>query len=215
VTHTLPAKLAGHTGQWLACYRTARRDGLAAALDTLLRPLSRVPLGPAGHALLPDTCAPTGLVTVATVTVEGRTLLAQRATRAPGDIDGDLLPWVIGLAWLRLGVSERLRAECVAHLRGRLTGGQPLLAQQLIRGGLAEVVLEHQELHAVLRDGDTETFDLHWLSHLHRQLTTTDRMLLRLFGAHGFQANGPGQVAYVSELLADLYTGSLDQDGVS
>ncbi|MYR37699.1 hypothetical protein GTX14_15410 [Streptomyces sp. SID4944] len=43
------------------------------------------------------------------------------------------------------------------------------------------------------------------LAALHRAVTRTDRVLLRLLGGHGFRTDGPGQSAHVSELLADVY----------
>ena len=41
--------------------------------------------------------------------------------------------------------------------------------------------------------------------YVHARLTQADRTTLRLLGASGFLADGPGQVAYLSELLADAY----------
>jgi hypothetical protein len=45
------------------------------------------------------------------------------------------------------------------------------------------------------------------LTGLNAQITGTDRMLLRLLGAAGFLADGPGQAARASELIADVYFG--------
>jgi hypothetical protein len=44
--------------------------------------------------------------------------------------------------------------------------------------------------------------DLPWL---HDRLTDVDRLLLRLLGASGFLADGPGRRAAVAELLSDTY----------
>jgi hypothetical protein len=43
------------------------------------------------------------------------------------------------------------------------------------------------------------------LNHLHSQLTSADRALVKLLGASGYLAGGPGQAAHVSELLAEAY----------
>ena len=56
------------------------------------------------------------------------------------------------------------------------------------------------------------------LAALNAQITETDRMLLRLLGAVSFLADGPGQVARVSELIADVYFGparAREQEGAA
>ncbi|SCG76324.1 Acyl-CoA dehydrogenase, C-terminal domain [Micromonospora coxensis] len=114
----------------------------------------------------------------------------------------------LATAWLRLGLSERLLDDCLGYLHGRTTGGEPLIGQQLVRGELAEIRMDHLEVAAVLDDAppsDAQLLDAH------RRITGADRSLLRLLGASGFVADGPGRIAYVSELLADAYAGG-DRD---
>ncbi|MEU3859153.1 hypothetical protein AB0F03_17545 [Streptomyces sp. NPDC028722] len=122
--------------------------------------------------------------------------------------------WGWAVAWLRLGMSERLRDACLAHLASRHTDGAPLLMQQMVKGTLAEVLLEHVEIEGVLDDltagrtgplGPLRPTDDRHLAALQEQITRADRTLLRLLGAHGFTADGPGAGAHASELLADAY----------
>ncbi|MBV2154724.1 hypothetical protein [Kitasatospora sp. SUK 42] len=131
--------------------------------------------------------------------------------------------WGAGLAWLRLGNSERLREACVAYLATRKVEGTSLLLQQLVKGALADALIEQLEIEGVLdylTEDAEETgpdgcsplapalpLDPPALARLQAQITEVDRALLRLLGAYGFTAEGPGQAAYASELLADVYCG--------
>lgn len=129
--------------------------------------------------------------------------------------------WNTGLAWLRLGTSERLRDACIAYLAAREAEGTSLLMQQMVKGALADVLIDHLEIEGVLdelADGTgpldlREPMDEDALSRLQAQITDADRTLLRLLGAHGFTADGPGMTAHASELLADAYGGRATDKG--
>ncbi|WP_285567252.1 hypothetical protein [Streptomyces sp. RTGN2] len=116
----------------------------------------------------------------------------------PGPGDG----WQLGLLRLRLGLSERLRDAVLTHLRERSFGDTPLLQHQLLRGALADVTIEHLEVHGML---DEARLGPAAVAELHRKLGQADRILLRSFGAAGFLATGPGAYACLSELLGDVY----------
>ncbi|MGW4898432.1 hypothetical protein ACWEQL_40275 [Kitasatospora sp. NPDC004240] len=217
--HESPADAAA------AVRRTARQGGLVAALTALQAELApgALPLGPAGHALLPEAAAraattvrhggrtaprdPAAETALPPVRLHGETLLPVRHP-LPSGAAGTDDRWTLGLARLRLGLSEALLDSCLEYLGARTSGDTPLLLQQLVRGSLAEALTEHLML-AELLDEDAE-FDAGQLTELHRTITRTDRSLLRLLGGHGFRADGPGQSAHVSELLADVHTGSPD-----
>ncbi|MFF8725431.1 hypothetical protein ACF073_02925 [Streptomyces sp. NPDC015171] len=134
---------------------------------------------------------------------------------ARGAADAAPPAWGWALAWLRLGMSERLRDACLAHLAARQSEGTSLLMQQMVKGTLADVLLEHLEIEGVLDDLGTgrtgplgplrPAADDRHLAGLQEQITRTDRALLRLLGAYGFTAEGPGAGAHASELLADAY----------
>jgi hypothetical protein len=66
---------------------------------------------------------------------------------------------------------------------------------------VADVLIEQLEVHAALTGMDAPG-----LAHLHQQITVADRALLRLLGAAGFLADGAGETAYRSEVLAEAYT---------
>lgn len=127
------------------CRTAARRDGVVPALRHLNAALSPAapPRGPTGHALLPSDTAP---VPGGAGTAPGLTLSAP----TPGA--GPSAAWLLGLAWLRLGASERLRDQTVARLANRQTEGTPLLMKQLVKVALADALTEHLEAECVLAE---------------------------------------------------------------
>ncbi|SNS62679.1 hypothetical protein SAMN05216276_1012181 [Streptosporangium subroseum] len=178
----------------------ARADGLVAALLLLHLRCGGDPVyGPAGHAVLPASIAGDE-PPLLTLDLYGDTLVAVRGRGVPSR------EWSLGLAWLRLGLSEGLLGRCLSYLGARTAGDSPLLVQQLVKGQLAEAVTEHLLIQGVLH----EELAAEALDDLHLQITLADRMLLRLLGGSGFRADGPGQSAHVSELLADAYTGTAE-----
>ncbi|HWO65290.1 MAG TPA: DUF2786 domain-containing protein [Umezawaea sp.] len=215
-----------HADQWTRCHRAARADGVAAALTELAAAVlpGLLPCGPAGHAIVPpeiaegadrvwadgitvdrSTCAETDL---GVVDLPGGPVLLRRH-RAPTGVNGfapaQRAAWTLGLVWLRLGLSEELRETAMRYLNGRRTGNSTLLQQQMVKSTVADGLIEHLEVRAVLTGvGPGELPDA-VLNHLHAQLTEADRALVKLLGASGYLAGGPGQVARVSELLAEAY----------
>jgi hypothetical protein len=116
--------------------------------------------------------------------------------------------WRLGLAWLRLGVSEGLRDLVVLRLGERRSEGTPLLMKQLVKGALADVLTEHLEAECALGEAEdawAEATGAAWLGRVHDRITLADRTLLRLLGAYGFTLPGPGWDAHLSELLADVH----------
>jgi alkylation response protein AidB-like acyl-CoA dehydrogenase len=162
------------------CRAVARTGDLPGAWAALLAATGTADpvLGPRGHGLRPAGA--------------GWDLLraAGADNRPPG--------WVAALGRLRLGLSEWLLDQAIAHLRDRATGGAPLIQQQLVRGNLADAVIIQQEVLGMLAADVPGAYP-------HGRLTEADRITLRLLGASGFLSDGPGQLAYLSELLADAY----------
>lgn len=209
------------------CRRTAREEGLAPALALLCHEAlpGMVPCGPGGHAVVPTEVAASasrvwqgGRVSdraegeeevLSTTTPLGGALVALR--HRPGgrtEVAGRRDVWETGLVWLRLGLSESLLDTCVRHLDGRACGDSTVLRQQLVKGEVADVLIEQLEVHAVLTGVDAQDLDSVRLAHLRDQITVADRALLRLLGASGFLAGGAGEVAYLSEVLAEAYAPS-------
>ncbi|SCL35027.1 Acyl-CoA dehydrogenase, C-terminal domain [Micromonospora nigra] len=192
----------------------AYADGPVAALAALHDAVHPgvLPAGPGGHTLLPAEVDATcdryatgdgprpraGLTELARVPVGDAELVARRLPRAaPPDP-----AWTTGVAWIRLGLAERLLARAAAHLRGRSVAGAPTLNLPLVRALLADAAAGVAEARALL---DTDAGDPSTLRRVHEGLDEVGRRCLHLFGAAGFLADGPGSEVRASELLADTY----------
>jgi hypothetical protein len=218
------AKLGSAVGP--RCHRMARVEGLAPAL-TLLRSAvlpGLLPCGPGGHAVVPAGIgADAGRIWLDGVTFDpatgrhtrlehfdlpGGRVVALRCSACPaGGVasDSERAAWALGLVWLRLGLSEALREECLRYLRGRRSGESALVHQQLVKGALAAALAEHLEVRAVLSGAEPGDLPPAVLAGLHALITGTDRAQLRLLGGSSMLTGGPGEVAHVSELVADAY----------
>ncbi|MFD7784937.1 hypothetical protein ACFV4Q_17795 [Streptomyces nojiriensis] len=181
----------------------ARREGLAPALRLLLggRGPGSAPRGTSGFALLPEDWAAGHTVLRRYPLAGGPVVVVHELRPAPagggGSVDGtDLLR-------LRLGVAEGLRDACVEHLAARPSGESTVLMQQMVKGQLAEALAHQLELSALLDSAAPVRGP--FLRNAHGQITRNGRSLLRLLGAYGYLANGPGAAAEVSELLADIH----------
>jgi len=196
---------------------------LAAALEALMGTRT-VPYGPRGHAVVPRSLAEsadrashggpavardrTAESEIADPLLEAEGLVGLGwAGPRPDGAAGDWSALARDLAVLRLEVSGRLAGDCVAYLDARSTGGTRLLDQQLVRGDLADAGIDLAEVRTLLT-GARPPAGL--LPVLHRRLTAIDRTLLRLLGASGFLADGPGRAAAVAELLSDAYVSDAD-----
>lgn len=207
-------------------YREAAyRDGPVAALLLLHGATGPgvLPAGPGGHVFVPReieaTCdrhqtllgprprgGGTGEHRLGHVTVYGRELTALRVDGSgppAGEPDG----WATGLAWLRLGLAERLVDRVTAHLGGRTVQRTVTLNLPLVRAMLADAVAGTTECRALLKAAPAP----YTLRRVHRSLDETGRTCLHLFGAAGFLAAGPGSEVRVSELLADTYAPAADE----
>lgn len=209
----LPCGPSGHALVPASVARAARRvwyDGVlsdrAAGRDTMLTPAL------AGDEGLVALCHSQGWLVQPSrkgrpaPRGQGRPAQRGQATRsslaavAPAD-------WRIGLTWLRLGLSERLAGSCLAYLGGRDVDGGTLLGQQLVQAGLADALIAHAEVTAMLAPGSPASASPAEIGWLHNRLTRADRDLVRLLGGSGFVSAEPGRCALVSELLADIYLG--------
>jgi hypothetical protein len=212
------------TDTWEACRQTTRDRGLSAGLAVLLSSAGPdvLPFGPRGHALVTADVARSARwvrqlggtterdrgreTVVAEFDLDGDALIALRrnAFEVPGTADRPSR-WTTGLAWLRLGLSERLLDQCLTYLHARTTAGRPLLDMQLVRGDLADGYVDLLEVDTLLTQGPGPHLGSDPLWRVHQRITRAGRALLRLLGASGFLADGPGRDAYLSELLANIY----------
>ncbi|MBB4161478.1 MULTISPECIES: hypothetical protein [Streptomyces] len=181
----------------------ARREGLAPALRLLLRehgPRS-APRGPSGFALLPEDWA-AGCTVLRRYPLAGGPVVVVRDPRPAPEGGGGALDRS-ELLRLRLGVVEGLRDACVDHLAARPSGESTVLMQPMVKGQLAEALAQQLELSALLDSGTRPQGP--FLRNVHGQITRNGRSLLRLLGAYGYLADGPGATAEASELLADIH----------
>jgi hypothetical protein len=94
-------------------------------------------------------------------------------------------------------------ARAIGHLDGRTSAGSTLLSMQMVEGQLADIAMAINADEAVppqLRDADRAS---RWRSHL--RLVAAGRQLVRLFGASGFLADGPGADLYLAEVTGNVY----------
>ncbi|GAA3793415.1 hypothetical protein [Streptomyces chiangmaiensis] len=199
------------TDEWIRYRRTARHDGLVPALALLCETVcdGAPPRGPGGHvvALAGVAGADAGEVVTAMRVEDGNIIALRSRAEPPSVSETPWAAWALGVTCLRFGLSERLLDSVLAHLGGRTVGDAKLLHQQMVKGGVAEAVIEQLEIATMLAGAAPGDLDDGVLAGLNAQITETDRMLLRLLGAVSFLADGPGQVARVSELIADVYFG--------
>jgi hypothetical protein len=111
---------------------------------------------------------------------------------------------------LRLGLLIRLRDGAHAHLQGRASGSLPLLQQQLVKDLFAEAALDQLIARRQLDDPQLE---LRSVARAHARLTRASRTLLQLLGASGYLMTGPGALAHVSELAANVFVGRTRLEG--
>lgn len=203
---------------WTRCHEVAFRNGMAPALTMLATEVlpGLLPCGPGGHAVVPEDVAnATGKPWIDGATFErgstrrlgtaplpgGTVLFLQHHAGRRFAVDHEQrAAWALGLAWLRLGLSEALRETCVHYLRGRTVGTGVLLQQQLVKGAIADALAEQLEVRAVLTGVPDGGFD-----RVQAQITRADRGLVRLLGASGYLTGTAGHVADVSEVLAEAY----------
>ncbi|MFF9086026.1 hypothetical protein ACF1BE_06375 [Streptomyces sp. NPDC014991] len=90
----------------------------------------------------------------------------------------------------------------VTRLDERVSEGVSLLNRQLVQGAVADVALALSEADD-LRELPMSTPWRRW--RIHRDLVNAGRTALKLYGAGGFVAGGPGTVLYLTEILGNIY----------
>ena len=106
-----------------------------------------------------------------------------------------------GLLRLQRQTLGHMLDGAVQRLDQRTSDGANLLNRQLVRGAVADVALALSEVDDLCgRPGDAQRW---WL--IHRDLVAAGRILVKLYGASGFVADGPGRLVYLLELLGNTY----------
>lgn len=198
----------------VACEAAAHDGGLTPGLELALRtvdvgaPAGRVaalPVGrvPAGATVLPHRLAE--LEGVAFVAWPHRP--ADSAESAgPASYDGPddrRTVFAALLGAVRVGVSRRLLDDAVAHLSGRVGGGEPLIRKQLVLGTVADVITALDAVRQLLLVAHRVPAAM---ADAHDRITALDWDTAKLLGASGFLADGPVRAAYVGRLAADCWT---------
>src|SRR4051812_43287675 len=173
-------------------FQAARDSGVADALTAAYRALgANLHVGPRGHALAPAAVLDAA---VRTCPDEPRDPSGERRLDLPPDLEGlgivalrcgpgigtvCCAAFLTELTWLRFGLSHALLDSATGFARTRSVGGKPLLHQQLVKGALADVLIDLAAIDADLSDAPDDAR----LTDLHAVLTRVDRALLRLMGA--------------------------------
>ncbi|MEZ0109811.1 hypothetical protein ABH920_003825 [Catenulispora sp. EB89] len=188
------------------CEKAGREEGLAAGLAAVLSGTSVAETAPGRYAAVPaagaEGAGPDG----------GATVLRHRLADAEGVVfvecpgqhpDGGPTWTEVArlLAAVRLGVLRAALDRAVEHLSGRESGGEPLIRKQLIVGAIADVMAGSEMLRAsVATQGGPAA-----LADVHTRLDVLGWEVLKLFGAAGYLAEGPGRALYVSALVAGTW----------
>ncbi|WP_330240993.1 hypothetical protein [Streptomyces sp. NBC_00525] len=206
---------------WCRAAAAARNHGLPTALEDLRAEVcpDRVPHGPAGHVALPTRMLESeeGAARSTTVlsTPDGAIRFGRLASATSGAAEATGGAWDLGLVWVRLGQSCRLLDACLEYLRGRTVGGAALLMQQMVKGGLADAKADQLTVETLISGAEPGELSEATLAYAHDTLTGCDRALLRLLGAFGYRADGPGACAHASALVADAYVRRPDPEEVA
>lgn len=185
----------------------ARTRGAAAALTALAR-VTPAACAPGGYVLLPDDLAPPrGAVRVTSVATPEDPLTVWHVPRgvdasgppaatATGATGTDDLAWRTGVAWVRLGLAERLLEMATDRLRGRSVAGTATVDLPPVRLAVAEAVTAHVTARILLSAPRATT-----LATVTALLDGSGRTVLNLFGASGYLDDTPGRLACAAELL--------------
>ena len=98
---------------------------------------------------------------------------------------------------------RRVLAQAIAHLHARTSGGSTLLAMQLVEAQLAEIAMALNADEAVPTQRRYADRQSRWRAH--QRLVAAGRQLVRMFGASGFLADGPGADLYLAEVTGNVY----------
>ncbi|MFE2727328.1 hypothetical protein [Kitasatospora sp. NPDC059327] len=191
---TPPAGTDGTAGTDAA---TAPRD-FAAALDAcheLAGPGALV-TSPGGWAVASAARLPEGVPVPG-----GSAVLAVTGSGVPSPERAREL-FADGLLRLHRELLRGLLDAVVVRLGDRTSEGANLLNRQLVQSAVADVALALTEAADLLAIPDRTAARRH---RIHRGLVDAGRVAIKLYGASGFVADGPGRLLYLAELLGNTY----------
>lgn len=184
-----------------ACEEAGRRDGLAAGLALALAALD-AGAAPGGVAALPADTVPAGTEVIRhdMALAEGIGFV-RPATRHEVPAE-ELTALAARLGAVRIGATLRLVEQVAGHLSRRVFGGEPVLAKQLVQGGLADALVATETARCGLATAGENRAAI---VDVHDRLTQVDWQLARMLGASGYVGRNPACGAYVSRLVANCW----------
>ncbi|HEX6527337.1 MAG TPA: hypothetical protein VF070_46100 [Streptosporangiaceae bacterium] len=111
--------------------------------------------------------------------------------------------FVVGLLDLHRDLLRQTLRQVITHLEARTSGGTTLLDKQLIQGELADIAMSLSEDEAMPADRRATSPQARWEAH--QRFVVLGRRLLRLLGASGFLADGPGASLHLAEVTGSVY----------
>ena len=183
------------------CEQAGREVGLAAGLALALLGIAVADTAPGRYAAVPagNPADRAAVLRHRLAELEDVVFLecpGQRPVEAPGLAEVGRL-----LAAVRLGLVRSVLDQVVEHLSGRLSGDEPLIRKQLITGAIADIMagIEMLRVYTQTQGGPAALADIH------TQLDGLGWEVLKLYGAAGYLADGPGRALYVSSLVAGTW----------
>jgi hypothetical protein len=172
------------------------------SLDALhrLAAAGRLVSSPTGHilaspAVLPD--APPGPLTRFGLAV------AEAGPESAFGSGGAADRFAVGLLDLHRDLLVQVLHHAMLHLGARTSGGTTLLSKQLVQGELADIAMRISEDDAM--PDERRHLDPHARWRTHQRLIHCGRRLMRLLGASGFMADGPGGALHLAEVTGNVY----------
>jgi hypothetical protein len=108
-----------------------------------------------------------------------------------------------GLLGLHRALLWRTEQHALRHLEPRTSGGRSLLSRQLVRGQLADAAMRLSEAEAMSSALPGMDGTARWGAY--HLLASIGRSLVRLLGASGFLADGPGGDLHLAEVVGNVY----------
>ncbi len=182
------------------CEAIAHDEGLAAGLTAALvgvdprRPPGQIAALPTAQTLDTDLVVRHDLAEA-----EGISFIRCVSAEADHEARAAL---AVRLGAVRLGVTRRLLAHAITHLSGRISGGEPTIAKQLLLGQIADVETTIEVARHTLRVAAHVPAAV---AEVHERLTAIDWETAKLLGASGYVGASPARTAYVSRLVANCW----------
>lgn len=182
------------------CEHAGHRDGLADGLALALATVGAA-AAPGGIAALPSAAVPPGSTVIRHDMACAEGISFVRPAARSGAAADELTALAVRLGAVRIGATRRLMEQVVAHLSGRVVGGEPILAKQLVQGTLADALVALEAARCCLAVTDHPVA----LADVHDRLTEVDWQLAKLLGASGYVGRNPASGAHVSRLVANCW----------